>query len=488
MTKNTPILIFTGLAVAAAGVLIAVMTGNYPGAPGKEPPVAEAPATTQPATPPTNPPAAEAPAQNNQSAATETPAAPAQPQAETQPETQPETQAETPAAAPAQNSQTAATETPAQPATEAQPQEQTQAQTQTESQPAAQPQQQASATPEAGTAPAQAPVSATNNNADANANPDAPSFDTVNVMPTGEAVVAGRGKPGSDVVLKFDGVEVGRATATADGSFAIIPEKPLPIGAGQLTLESSVGGQTLISQDQIAIVVKRDKSPALVAKVDSASAAPTKIVQAPAAASADAGGVAKDVQLSAVDYDSEGNIVFQGRVTPGGTVRFYVDNQLAGDVKSDEQGNWLFKGTAPIAPGKHMLRADEIDATGKVISRAELPFLREEANKVIAANEANGTTAAGQPAATTTAEQPAATAPVQQQTASASESSSTVSMSAAPGQPSRIVIQPGNNLWRISREVYGKGRMFTVIWEANRDQIKNPNRIYPGQILAAPKS
>ena len=477
MTKNTPILIFTGLAVAAAGVLIAVMTGNYPGAPGKEQPVAEAPATTQPATPP----AAEAPAQPGQNAATETPAAPAQPQAETQAESQP--------AAPAQTNQSTAAETPAQPATETQPQAQTQAQTQTESQPAAQPQQQASATPEAGTAPAQAPVSSTNNNADANANPDAPSFDTVNVMPTGEAVVAGRGKPGSDVVLKFDGVEVGRATATADGSFAIIPEKPLPIGAGQLTLESSVGGQTLISQDQIAIVVKRDKSPALVAKVDSASAAPTKIVQAPAAASADAGGVAKEVQLSAVDYDSDGNIVFQGRVTPGGTVRFYVDNQLAGDVKSDEQGNWLFKGTTPIAPGKHMLRADEIDATGKVISRAELPFLREEANKVIAANEANGTTAAGQPAATTTtAEQPAATAPVQQQTASASESSSTVSMSAAPGQPSRIVIQPGNNLWRISREVYGKGRMFTVIWEANRDQIKNPNRIYPGQILAAPKS
>ena len=60
MTKNTPILIFTGLAVAAAGVLIAVMTGNYPGAPGKEQPVAEAPATTQPTTPP----AAEAPAQS----------------------------------------------------------------------------------------------------------------------------------------------------------------------------------------------------------------------------------------------------------------------------------------------------------------------------------------------------------------------------------------------------------------------------------------
>jgi hypothetical protein len=311
-------------------------------------------------------------------------------------------------------------------------------------------------------------------------------------MPTGEAVVAGRGKPGSEVALKFDGVEVGRATAGADGSFAIIPDKPLPVGAGQLTLESSVDGKTLSSADQIAIVVKRDKSPALVAKVGSNTAAPTKIVQAPVAA-ADAGAVAKEVQLSAVDYDSEGNIVFQGRVTPGGTVRFYVDNQLAGDVKSDEQGNWLFKGTTPIAPGKHMLRADEIDATGKVISRAELPFLREEATKVIAANEATApaeqpaAAAAEQPAATTTAQDATAAQPAQQQ-ATATETSTTISVASAPGQPARIVIQPGNNLWRISREVYGKGRLFTVIWEANRDQIKNPNRIYPGQILAAPKS
>jgi nucleoid-associated protein YgaU len=207
------------------------------------------------------------------------------------------------------------------------------------------------------------------------------------------------------------------------------------------------------------------------------------------------------VQLSAVDYDSEGNIVFQGRVTPGGTVRFYVDNQLAGDVKSDAAGNWLFKGTTPIAPGKHMLRADEIDATGKVLSRAELPFLREDATKVIAANEAAAPAQAEQPAAA--AEQPAAaaeqsaaaaatqmdaaTAP-QQPAAAAEAGSTSVAVSASPTMPSRIVIQPGNNLWRISREVYGKGRLFTVIWEANRDQIKNPNRIYPGQILAAPKS
>ncbi|MBL8791638.1 MAG: LysM peptidoglycan-binding domain-containing protein [Rhizobiales bacterium] len=483
MTKKTPLVVFTGLAVAAAGVLIAVLTGNYPGAEAPKP-AAEAPAQTAPATPPAQP-ATQPEAQAETQAAAE---AQTQTQGQTQAQSQAQDQSggETAAApdAAAQSAQQPA-ETPAESAATAPAQQ-------------PEPQQQASANPDAG---ATAPASP---EAEAAANPDVPAFDTVNVMPTGEAVVAGRGKPGSEVALKFDGVEVGRATASADGSFAIVPDKPLPIGTGQLTLESTVDGKTLASKDQIAIVVKRDQSPALVARVDSAAATPTQIVQAPVAA-ADAGAVAKEVQLSAVDYDAEGNIVFQGRVTPGGTVRFYVDNQLAGDVKSDGQGNWMFKGTTPIAPGKHMLRADEIDATGKVLSRAELPFLREEADKVIAASEAAAPADAGQPAAAeaaadqpaaataseaTTAEaasQPEAAAQPDQQQAAAGNGSS-ISVSTSPTLPSRIVIQPGNNLWRISREVYGKGRLFTVIWEANRDQIKNPNRIYPGQILAAPKS
>ena len=39
-----------------------------------------------------------------------------------------------------------------------------------------------------------------------------------------------------------------------------------------------------------------------------------------------------------------------------------------------------------IAPGTHDLRADQIDKTGKVIARIELPFLRENAEAVAALN------------------------------------------------------------------------------------------------------
>lgn len=55
-----------------------------------------------------------------------------------------------------------------------------------------------------------------------------------------------------------------------------------------------------------------------------------------------------------------------------------------------------------------------------------------------------------------------------------------------PEKVSHVVIQPGNNLWNISRVIYGKGIAYTTIFQANKEQIKDPDRIYPGQIFDTP--
>jgi nucleoid-associated protein YgaU len=49
-----------------------------------------------------------------------------------------------------------------------------------------------------------------------------------------------------------------------------------------------------------------------------------------------------------------------------------------------------------------------------------------------------------------------------------------------------VIVQPGNSLWRLARRTYGNGLMFTVIYEANKGQITDPNLIYPGQIFELP--
>jgi nucleoid-associated protein YgaU len=56
----------------------------------------------------------------------------------------------------------------------------------------------------------------------------------------------------------------------------------------------------------------------------------------------------------------------------------------------------------------------------------------------------------------------------------------------SPGQS--YTVQPGNNLWQISRRAYGIGTRYLIIYSANLSQIRDPERIYPGQVFRVPKS
>lgn len=79
------------------------------------------------------------------------------------------------------------------------------------------------------------------------------------------------------------------------------------------------------------------------------------------------------------------------------------------------------------------------------------------------------------------------TTPGDASTSTVSEPSITVTRQAAlEPAASRVIIRRGDTLWRISRETYGLGRRYTVIYLANGDQIRDPNRIYPGQVFRVP--
>jgi nucleoid-associated protein YgaU len=248
-----------------------------------------------------------------------------------------------------------------------------------------------------------------------------------------------------------------------------------------------------------------------------------------------------ELTLGTVDYNDEGDIIFSGTAKPGSSVRLYVDNKPAGDAAATMQGAWSFAGKEEISPGSHSLRVDELRADGSVASRVELPFMRAAPQEVaslaqaqpqeppadatpssetalaeeaeVAAIEAEPpeaapsameetaahetvisktTPAAAEPVAPAETAQQPQSAPGDAQQAAAqpasTEPSSESAQATASGDPhnGKIVIQPGNSLWRISRVIYGRGVEYTVIYEANKDQIRDPNRIYPGQIFATP--
>ena len=59
--------------------------------------------------------------------------------------------------------------------------------------------------------------------------------------------------------------------------------------------------------------------------------------------------------------------------------------------------------------------------------------------------------------------------------------------SPAPKQQNKTyTVVRGDCLWNIAKKFYGNGSQYTKIYDANRDKIKNPNLIYPGQVLTIP--
>ena len=372
------------------------------------------------------------------------------------------------------------------------------------------------------------------------ANKALPSFDTVRVEATGEAIVAGQADPGSEVTVKYNGASIGTAIANADGAFVITPEKPLPKGAGALSIEMKSKDMVVASADTVAVDVKEgSESTPLVAVLKSDQ--PTTVIQAPADQKTDLSSLAT-VNLDSVDYDDKGNIVFSGRGPFGSKVQLYVDNNAYGLVAIGPDGTWTMPGGVPLTIGQHELRADEIGADGTVTSRVALPFFREDPTKVAAAVPAPqpAVVAAAEPAPvvattpdkTATAVATAPAAPAATTTTGVAKTSETAAAVPAPAPepvpavaapavtdatpaveppkveaapapasapavspaapvvevktPAQIIIQPGNNLWRLSRKIYGKGVMYTVIYEANKDHIRKPGLIYPGQVFITP--
>src|SRR3546814_9675502 len=91
---------------------------------------------------------------------------------------------------------------------------------------------------------------------------EAPSFDVVRVEKSGEAVIAGRAEPESEVtVTTQDGTTVGRARADSAGTWAIVTEKPLGPGSHELGIEAQdLEGDSRLSDEVVVVVVPEGAS------------------------------------------------------------------------------------------------------------------------------------------------------------------------------------------------------------------------------------
>lgn len=177
------------------------------------------------------------------------------------------------------------------------------------------------------------------------------------------------------------------------------------------------------------------------------------------------------VVMDAISYSDDGSIILSGRAEQGATINLYLDNQLALSTAADDKGFWRIDGNA-IPAGVYTLRLDQVDQDGKVSSRFETPFKREDRAAIVAA-------------AQQTAEQ--TNTVVSQETNDQTTQADVVEQAPTP-EITAVTVQPGNTLWGISRARYGQGILYVRVFEANRDKIRNPDLIYPGQVFVLPSA
>ncbi|MCU0984451.1 MAG: LysM peptidoglycan-binding domain-containing protein [Acetobacteraceae bacterium] len=337
-----------------------------------------------------------------------------------------------------------------------------------------------------------------------------PSFDVVRIGARGDAVMAGRAAPGAEVIILDGEAEIGRARADGRGEWVFVSSAPLRPGGRELTLRArNPDGTETDAPSTVVLIVPEPERDVAGQPAQGAAAAPLalltpregqegelRVLQAPAprpeptpqpaavpppaappapapaapreaampapasppaapppstpppppapvaqaerpAPALPSGRPQGGVSVDAVDYAETGEVRFAGRAGPGGSVRLYLDNRHIGDAAPDTEGRWNLRPEVPISPGLFELRADQVDGQGRVTARVQMPFQRSE----------------------------------------------------APPEALRegsIIVQPGQNLWRIARQTYGRGVHFTVIYAANREAIRDPNMIFPGQVFSLP--
>ncbi|UWR59155.1 LysM peptidoglycan-binding domain-containing protein [Phaeobacter inhibens] len=262
------------------------------------------------------------------------------------------------------------------------------------------------------------------------------------------------------------------AATAADGSDVTQGETVTASNDTQV-LETQVAAATGESGDEAQDAAPAQVSEAGAAQSDETPAAVTAPVTAPeqrAVLRSDASGVTlvqpptptladapETVALDTISYDAEGAVVLSGRVRSDAVVRAYLDNAAVADLPVDEEGRW--SGVLPdVAPGIYALRLDALDGEGKVLSRLETPFKREAPEVLQPSLEATATDATSPDAAPT----------------------------GAKPLVRLVTVQEGDTLWAISRERYGDGLLYVRVFDANREAIRDPDLIYPGQVFSVP--
>ena len=193
-----------------------------------------------------------------------------------------------------------------------------------------------------------------------------------------------------------------------------------------------------------------------------------------------------------VSVEPTGDAVVAGHTTPGVTVELLRNGEVHDQAVADKSGQFVMV-PRPLPPGNYDLTLRIRQPDGKDVTSTQRVAV------AIAPGAKDGPMVArltpdrpikmpSQSAATPAAgKMTVAAIGPQLAAANAAIVPDVGSPSAVIGTKSATAtVSRGDSLWRISHRTLGAGQRYALIYRANKQQIRNPNLIYPGQVFVLP--
>jgi nucleoid-associated protein YgaU len=179
-----------------------------------------------------------------------------------------------------------------------------------------------------------------------------------------------------------------------------------------------------------------------------------------------------------VRIEPSGEAVIAGHAAANVAVQLLSEGKVIANARSDGAGQFVILPSA-LAPGGHRLGLTAPSANGGTTLSSEAVAINVAGSdrKIAAISAPNSSPdgVTGSPGRPSTSTVSSAGAPP-------------ISSEVGAKDPKKTKVVRGDSLWSISTHLLGGGEHYPEIRTANSAQIRNPQLIYPGQILLVPSN
>ena len=278
-----------------------------------------------------------------------------------------------------------------------------------------------------------------------------PKVDILKVSPDGSYIIAGKGKPNSTISILEKGNKIESVDADESGSWVIVSKDNLESGDNLLIInQDNIDGSSTQSKEiYVTKIDKKNETKPLVIEIENDDGGKLSIIQSPSIKKLESN-VENNLTLSkkqinkknvfkiqSVSFSQDGSLSIQGIANYGSNIEILVNKNLS-SIFLKNKPEWIFNSSYKLGYGMHKLVANLKSQNNTILDSITLPFMRSE-------------------------------------------------MPSGELPDNYVLIKPGDMLWTISFKIYGNPLKYIEIYEENRDQITNPDLIFPGQVFSIPK-